>query len=491
MYTVSNDYLEAVRQPVVEYYIDGTINDTVEFDNSNIISGSFRITNQCSATDDVVLGSVYTGELSCTFCNLQSVQRYTWVDSVIVPYFNLKIDDENYETVPLGIYTVKEAKHSAEGVMIKAYDNMIKLDEKFDPEKFAVARKMYGHLQEACLACGLTLGMGENQIQEMTNGNIVIGIVGTDSCTNEEFADHGNDIDTYRDFIFWCAQTMACYATADRWGNLVFRQFQNEEHVVDTIEEDYRLQGAVFDDYTTNYVGFYIMDSQTGGYAYYGYDVEYLEDNIQRTTARLAAVVEEEAELFAAYMRGEITEEEYNAAVKPLKKLEKKLNKRLAWLRKALEKAQNSEPGTSMNLGENPMLQADGVGATQARMRKNVLERLDEISYTPFTCSTVVGVHYDLGDIIQFTGGHASDEGETCCLMMYDFQMNGEYQMQGFGVDPITKSTKTATQKGSEKANKNASNAIIEATGGGGGGGISYRTSATNTYEYVDYTEIT
>lgn len=488
MYTVSADYLEAVKQPVVEYYIDGTINDSVEFDNSNIVSGSFRITNQCSTTDDVVLGSVYTGQLTVTFCNLSSVARYTWVDSVIVPYFHLKIDEENYETVPLGVYIVKEAKHTAQGVAVTAYDNLIKLDEKFDPEQFTVARKMYDHLQVACLACDMTLGMGENQIRSLTNGDVVIGIVGTASCTNEEFADHGNDIDTYRDFIFYCAQTMACYATADRWGNLVFRQYENEEQVVDTIEEDYRLQGAVFDDYTTNYVGFYIMDSQSGGYAYYGYDVENLEDNIERTQARIAAIVEQEQELWGKYQRGEITEEEYEAAMKPLRKLTKKLNKRLAWLNKALDKAEHSKPGTSMNLGENPMLQADGVGATQARMRKDVLARLDEISYTPFSCSTVCGVHYDLGDIIQFTGGHASDDGETCCLMMYDFQMNGEYQMQGFGVDPIQKSTKTATQKGSEKANKNASNAIIEA--GSGGGGISYHTKFDYFAELVDYTEI-
>ena len=489
MYSVSNDFLEAVRQPIIEYEIDGTINEEIEFDSSNIVSGSFHITNQCSTTDDVVLGSVYTGTLTVTLTGITSVRRYTWVDSVIVPTFHLKLADNSWESVPLGVYTVKEAKHSAEGVMITAYDDMIKLDEKFDPDKFTVENKMYQHLQIVCQECGVTLGMSEAQIQALTNGDIVIGIVGTGSCANEEFADHGNDIDTYRDFVFWAAQTMACYATIDRSGNLVFRQFQNENHVVDTVTEEYRLKGAVFDDYTTNYVGFYIMDSQTGGYAYYGYDIEYLEDNIARTTARQQAVIDEMNALTRAYQQGQITWEEYQAAMKPLKKQKKKIDKRLEWLGKALAKAENSKPGTSMNLGENPMLQADGVGATQARMRKNVLARLDEISYTPFTCSTVVGVHYDLGDIIQFTGGHATEDGETCCLMMYDFTMHGEYQMQGFGVDPIVKSTKSSVQKTADKANKNASNAIIEATGGGGGG-ISYQTSATNNYEFVDYTEI-
>ena len=89
MYPVSNDFLDAIRQPIIEYEIDGTINETIEFDSSNIVSGSFRITNQCSTTDDVVLGSVYTGTLTATFTGITSVQRYTWVDSVIVPYFNL------------------------------------------------------------------------------------------------------------------------------------------------------------------------------------------------------------------------------------------------------------------------------------------------------------------------------------------------------------------------------------------------------------------
>lgn len=462
MYPVSEQFLQTIRQPVIDYYIDGTIG-SVEFDESNIVTGSFHIQNQCTDTSDVILGSVYTGSLTATFYGL-NIPRYSWVGKIITPMFYLHVGN-TWQSVPLGVYTIKEAKHSAEGVEITAYDNMIKLDKKFKASKFKTAQKMYQHLTTICTACGLTLGMTEQEIQALPNGNTNLGIVGTKSNKYLSYKKYSNDIDTYRDLVFWIAQSMGTFATINRDGELVFRKYKKTTQAVDEITESYRLAGAVFDDFTTNYTGIYVTNTKDGEEIYYGYDVDELTTAIADTEAAIAENEGERMELWSKYQAGEITEQEYKAAVKPLEKRWKNLEKQLEWLNQALEKAENEEDGLFMDLGENPILQPDGIGSTYAAMRKRVLKALDAISYTPFTCSTVVGVHYDLGDIIQFTGGHATEIGETCCMMAYDFNLNGEFQMQGFGSDPSKPVIKNKNSKKADKADKNGVNSTKVSTG--------------------------
>lgn len=462
MYPVSEQFLQTIRQPVIDYYVDGTIG-SVEFDESNIVTGSFHIQNQCTDTSDVVLGSVFTGSLTATFYGL-NIPRYSWVGKVITPTFYLHVGN-TWQHVPLGVYTIKEAKHSAEGVEIIAYDDMIKLDKKFKASKFKTAQKMYQHLTTICTACGLTLGMTEQEIQALPNGNTNLGIVGTKSNKYLSYKKYSNDIDTYRDLVFWIAQSMGTFATINRDGELVFRKYKKTTQAVDEITESYRLAGAVFDDFTTNYTGIYVTNTKDGEEIYYGYDVDELTTAIADTEAAIAENEGERMALWTQYQQGEITEQEYKAAVKPLEKRWKNLEKQLDWLNQALVKAQNEEDGLFMDLGENPILQPDGIGSTYAAMRKRVLKALDAISYTPFTCSTVVGVHYDLGDIIQFTGGHATEIGETCCMMAYDFNLNGEFQMQGFGSDPSKPVIKNKNSKKADKADKNGVSSSNISTG--------------------------
>ena len=482
MYPVSEQFLQTIRQPVIDYYVDGTIG-SVEFDESNIVTGSFHIQNQCTDTSDVILGSVYTGSLTATFYGL-NIPRYSWVGKVITPMFYLHVGN-TWQSVPLGVYTIKEAKHSAEGVEITAYDNMIKLDKKFKASKFKTAQKMYQHLQTICTACGLTLGMIEQEIQALPNGNTNLGIVGTKSNKYLSYKKYSNDIDTYRDLVFWIAQSMGTFATINRDGELVFRKYKKTTQTVDEITESYRLAGAVFDDFTTNYTGIYVTNTKDGEEIYYGYDVDELTTAIADTQAAIAENEGERMALWTQYQQGEITEEEYKAAVKPLEKRWKNLEKQLEWLNQALVKAQNEEDGLFMDLGENPILQPDGIGSTYAAMRKRVLKALDAISYTPFTCSTVVGVHYDLGDIIQFTGGHATEIGETCCMMAYDFNLNGEFHMQGFGSDPSKPVIKNKNSKKADKADKNGVSAPNVSTGAnlpetGSSGDLFIQTGATD-----------
>ena len=452
MYNVTQTYLNAIKAPAQEHDLFGELGNDY-FSKDNIVSGTFHIQNQCTATDDVVLGSVYTGTLTATFHGITHIGRYDWVGQQIKPIFAIKNAHNVWEQVPLGIFTIKEAKHTAEGVEVTAYDDMIKFDRKFDASNFRTAKKMYGYITDVCGICGVHFGMTEQQVQALPNGNTKIGIVGTKS--NKELKEFGNDVDTYRDLVFWMAQTMACFATINRDGELVFRQYKDGEDADDEVTEDYRLAGAEFDDFVTNYTGIYVKNTKSGNDIYYGYDVAALQQEITETENKIVGYEEDLDEAAEKYAHGEITEAEYRRIVKNLEKKTKQAETRLQWLEDALVKAQNGEDGLFMDLGENPFLQPDGVGTQYPEMRRRILNALDVISYTPFSCSTVFGVHYDLGDIIQFTGGHATAIGETCCLMAYDYTFNGEYVMQGFGSDPSKPVIKEKTAKSANKADKN------------------------------------
>lgn len=461
MYPVTNEFKLAAKQPVQEHRLYGTIG-SVSFDESNIIQGSFHITNQCTDTNDVVLGSVYTGTLTATFTGL-SISRYAWIGKRITVYFGLKTTPTTWEDIPMGIFTVKEAKHSADGVSITAYDDMIKLDKKFKKSKFVEPAKIFNYLRIICNTCGLILEDSEETIQSRPNGNTLLGIVGTKS--NSKLKKYANDIETYRDLVFWIAQSMACFATINKLGHLTFVPYKNESNVVDEITEAHRIAGAVFDDFTTNYTGIYVTNTADGEEIYYGYDEQELEQEIATVEGDIQDVEIALDQLAQQYQQGQITEAEYKRQKKVLDKQLKNLDKRLAWLNEALNKAQSEEDGLYMDLGENPMMQADGVGNTPTTMRKRILKALDAISYTPFTCDTVCGAHYDLGDIIRFTGGHATELGEVCCVMAYDFNMNGEYRMQGFGSDPSKGVMKSKNSKKADKANRNADSSAKNTTG--------------------------
>lgn len=95
------------------------------------------------------------------------------------------------------------------------------------------------------------------------------------------------------------------------------------------------------------------------------------------------------------------------------------------------------------NLGSNPFLQ---YGDNLEQMRRNVLDSIAEIEYTPFTAKSNVGALYDLGDIIQYTEGLA-DGTNMACVMRYDWHYNGGTELEGVGKNPALANARSKTDK--------------------------------------------
>ncbi len=237
MYQVSDAYKNAMHQPVQKFRLTGTVG-TTPFSDENILQGSFSITNQCSDNNEIKIGQVYIGELDVTLIDT-NLARYSLKNKIIKPYFGLMLVNESYEDVPLGQFVISQADWTASGIAIKAYDNMSKLDKSCNINS---AQGMpYALAKMACDNCGVELGTTQTEFSYFANGSEALSML----------AD--NDIETWRDFMSWVAQSCACNVMADRDGKIIFKAYN--QTIIDTINPDERFSGGSFSDFETRYTG--------------------------------------------------------------------------------------------------------------------------------------------------------------------------------------------------------------------------------------------
>lgn len=256
MYKVSEDYKIAMKKPVQRSRITGTVGRT-PFTDKNILKNSFLITNQCSDNTEVKIGQVYVGELNVALMNM-NLPRYSLKDRPITPFFGLMLENGQYEDVPLGVYNISEAEWTASGVVIKAYDNMSKLDKPCTIN--SAIGLPYQMAKMACDYCLVELGTDEFEFTNFANGSEIMSM----------FTD--NDIETWRDFLSWVAQAVGCNAMCDREGRVIFKAYNQE--VVDVIDDHHRLAGASFSDFITKYTGLSCVNIAEKTTSYYSMEMD-------------------------------------------------------------------------------------------------------------------------------------------------------------------------------------------------------------------------
>lgn len=259
MYEVSEQFREAAKSRALQMkiHIKLQINGTeYPLTESNVLQGSFSISNQNSESDNVEIGKVNIGELNITLINV-ALPRYSLKNARIEPSYSLLVGDR-YESVPLGVYHVAEANRTSVGTEITAYDNMAKFDKVVGVT--SAQGTMYDFTVLACEECGVDLGMTEDEMKVLPNGAELLNLYPS------------NDIETWRDLISWAAQTMGCFATMDRNGALVYRTYGIQS--VDTLDEANRIEGARFSDFVTRYTGVSVVDIGKETTEYYGLEVD-------------------------------------------------------------------------------------------------------------------------------------------------------------------------------------------------------------------------
>ena len=208
MYPVSKVFMKAVENNTRKYYWTGTIvtknKKEYAFGNEDIVKGSGYITRQCCGSSEIELGTVYAGELGITL--FSDIDRYTLDDAEIRLWFHLQLSDGTVESIPMGVFEVSEANRHIKTLELKAYDYMLRFEKSLHLN--ASGGTAYSFLLMACTECKVEMAQSKAEIDAMTNGMETLGI----------YSD--NDMETYRDLIFYVAQVLGCVCQINREGRL-------------------------------------------------------------------------------------------------------------------------------------------------------------------------------------------------------------------------------------------------------------------------------
>ena len=238
MYTAKEEYYKALYEnPVVKSYVTGAIaldDGEVSISDQNIIKGSLSINNRCVNGTGFEYGAVYQGEMNITL--MIDAGRYSLYDKKISLTAHYVLDDEEEVSIPLGQWKITTPERSKKLLTIKALDAMSDFSEII-PEAFTGTA--YEMLTAACTACGVPLGMTRAEVEALTNGKVSF-------YANTEY------FDTYRDLLSYLGKCTCTFATIDRNGALVLREYGTEP--VKSIPAT-RRSDTVVTDYETYYKG--------------------------------------------------------------------------------------------------------------------------------------------------------------------------------------------------------------------------------------------
>lgn len=357
MYQVSQAYQTAETKAVKQFKIRGKCCG-IDYTAADILKGSLTVSQQASAPTEITLGAVYIGQLTATFLNMP-IARNSWVGGTITLQVGLKLAGGLYEFVPVGTYTIAEAKHSRSGVEIVAYDNMSRFDRllSFD----TTYGTPYELLTAICASCLVELGMTEEEVETLPNGTRTLGIYAK------------NDCQTFRDLLSWIACTTCCFATIDRQGRLVLRPFYGTS--VGTFDDTKRFTGCKFSDYITSYAGITVNDLDEGGTRTYT----------------------------------------------------------------------NGKSGVTLDIGDNPLMQY-GVDVTLDAIGNAIAYALTDVEYVPFEATMLIGVEFDLGDVLTMTDGTAGTSS-SCIVHSINWTFDRGCSLKGYGSNPDAGQAKSRYDK--------------------------------------------
>ena len=257
MYPVSSAFLEAIKNKTRRYYWSGQITtkagSVYQFDENDILKGSGSISMQCSGSNEIELGTVYSSELNITL--LSEIDRYTLEDATVEIFFNLLLPDETTETVPMGIFEISEANRTLKHLEIKAYDFMLRFDKDFNG--FETIGKPYDFLSLCSVSCDVELAQSQEEIEALPNGDQELSIYSE------------NDIESYRDVLYYVAQVLGCFCVINREGKLELRRYSDDP--VLTVEVQQRFSSS-FSDFITRYTAVSSTNMKTETAEYYHLD---------------------------------------------------------------------------------------------------------------------------------------------------------------------------------------------------------------------------
>lgn len=259
MYPVSDAFLQAVQENARTYYWTGRITTTFgavhEFGYTDIVKGSGYISRQCCGSTEIELGMVYSAEMGITL--FTQIDWYTLEDAKVELFYHLLLPDGTYEEVPMGIYEVSEANRTVKCLELKAYDYMLRFEKDFNGSQ--TTGNAYDFLVLCCLACSVELAQSWEEIEAMPNGSETLSI----------YSD--NDIETYRDVLYYVGQVLGGFFAINREGKLELVKYGSEP--VLEFGNKHRFSSS-FSDFITRYTAVSSTNMRTEMAEYYALETD-------------------------------------------------------------------------------------------------------------------------------------------------------------------------------------------------------------------------
>ncbi|MCM1419743.1 MAG: hypothetical protein NC084_13635, partial [Bacteroides sp.] len=275
MYTVSNEYREAIAKRYVTDRIAGTITlaDGTELTitDGTLVKNSLKITHELCG--EYKIGTFRLGCLRIAFFDDNALLR-DFTDAKICPVYEI-LTEAGWESVPMGIYYADgtSVRRKRDTVSLTAYDGGIVFDRVLSEAirgRSATAEDM---IAAACEECGAVFG---GIAEGLTNTAVKVGAA-------------SRQIQTYRDLIGWCAALLCAYAVIDRTGalRLIPAKYGVSEDDRTEIITDKRLSEAERDSIYVTDTRAYIATL----HVYHGGTIKtYLSDTVQEDEQAAPAV---------------------------------------------------------------------------------------------------------------------------------------------------------------------------------------------------------
>ncbi len=258
MYPVSEVFLRAVQENTRKYYWTGKITTKAgvvhEFSEKDIVKGSGYISSQCCGSTEMEIGSVYAAEMGITL--FSEIDRYTLEDALVELYYHLLVGEE-YETVPMGIYEISEANRTIRCLEIKAYDYMLRFEKDFNTTD--TIGNAYEIIMLCCKACKVEFAHTQAELESMPNGSEILSIYSE------------NDIETYRDVLFYIGQVLGGFFCINREGKLELRKFGSEPVMDISNKQQF---SSSFSDFITRYTAVSSTNLRTQTAEYYALETD-------------------------------------------------------------------------------------------------------------------------------------------------------------------------------------------------------------------------
>lgn len=259
MYPVSEVFLQAVQENTRRFFWTGRIRTKAgavhEFGNEDIVKGSGYISGQCCGSAEIEIGTVYAAEMGITL--FSEIDRYTLEDAKVELFYHLRLGNGSFEEVPMGIFEVSEANRTLHCLEIKAYDYMLRFERSFNG--FETVGNAYDFLALCCKACKVELAHSRAEIEAMPNGGEMLSVYTE------------NDIETYRDVLFYVGQVLGGFFCINREGKLELRKYGNVP--VMTVSDKQRFSSS-FSDFITRYTAVSSTNIRTQTAEYYALETD-------------------------------------------------------------------------------------------------------------------------------------------------------------------------------------------------------------------------